>query len=212
MEHKSLAKRIGLAGMACALCASVGVGTAFAYYTDTTNAQGTLSYSLAPSTDFSKEEITAEGKTIAIENTTDAPCMVRVKLFFAEKNVSVNVRGDKWAQLAEDDGWFYYTEPLLTKGACTEDLLAVIEVQEGANDVFDVTVVQECVAAYWDGGADDGCYVGDFVVSAGDGDAAKAPIKVTDMKPIPGASADAGVAIKGFTMTADKTDNGTEGN
>ena len=198
MKKRSLARRIALAGVACALCASVGVGSAFAYYTDTTNAQGSLPYSVDPNTtiDEGKDEDRLS-KHISIKNTTNAPCLVRVKLFYAEQNVSVTVTGDEWAQLNPDDGWLYYREPLMGKDAATTDLFAKVVVNEDtANAIFDVTVVQECVPVY----QLDGGYAGDFASADG-----KVPVKVSDMNALP----KDGVALKGFTM---KGDNEMEAN
>ncbi len=198
MKKRSLARRIALAGVACALCASVGVGSAFAYYTDTTNAQGSLPYSVNPQTTITEEEPgESTDKHISIKNTTDVPCLVRVKLFYAEQNVSVNVTGENWAQLNPDDGWLYFTAPLMNKDAATTDLFAKVDVKkETARVEFDVTVVQECVPIY----QLDGSYAGDFATADG-----KVPVKVSDMVKLP----ENGVALKGFTM---KADNGTEAN
>ncbi len=198
MKKRSLARRIALAGVACALCASVGVGSAFAYYTDTTNAQGSLPYSVDPKTTIDEGKDEDElSKHISIKNTTNVPCLVRVKLFYAEQNVSVTVTGDQWAQLDPDDGWLYYAEPLMGMDAATTDLYAQVTVnEETANTTFDVTVVQECVPIY----QLDGSYTGDFPSADG-----KVPVKVSDMKVLP----KDGVALKGFTM---KVDNGTEAN
>lgn len=154
MKRSYLTKRFGLAVAACALCIAAGVGTTFAYYTDATMAIGTLPYAADdPKTEI-KEEVDPAGKDISLTNTSDAPCVVRVKLYFAEANADISIYGKanaNWGFENEDaSGWIYYNE-ILWPDETTSVLRADITSQDKtkALDNFAVNVVAQCVPVTW---------------------------------------------------------------
>lgn len=167
MKRSYLTKRFGLAAAACALCIAAGVGTTFAYYTDSTNAQGMLDYSAdEPKTDID-EKIDDDGKSITLTNNSDVPCIVRVKLFFSEMNADVKITNrmnesqdenikvapGEWGVLNPEklDGWIYFNE-ILWPGQTTSVLRAEIstpDAKTNALDKFKVQVVSQSVQARW---------------------------------------------------------------
>lgn len=161
MKHSYLTKRFSLAFLAIVLCIAAGVGTTFAYYTDATEARGSLPYNLDnPGTEIT-EEVDDAGKSITLTNTSDAPCVVRVKLYFAEMNASIAVYGQNNAEWGFENndsssGWIYYNK-VLWPGETTSVLRAEItsEGKDKALDDFAVNVVAQCVPVIWQDGEGD---------------------------------------------------------
>lgn len=148
-----LSKRLGAAAVAVGLCLAVGVGGAFAYYTDSTSAKGTVPVAIGTPTTEVEEggEGTAE-KIITVKSTGDAPAAVRVQLFWGESEADVDVElGEGWV---ERDGWYYYTQPLWKKDDVTSSIVAEATAKRNSKDElpasFDVAVVQQCAALTWD--------------------------------------------------------------
>lgn len=116
--------RYGIAVLAAALVLSLGVaaGTAFAYYTDTQQAKGMISFSYVPdnpgnpedpkdpdtpTTDVDEGPDTEGQKTVAVKNTGTVDAMVRVKLFYPDfpegSDVSIEtVFGDEASEWTQD--------------------------------------------------------------------------------------------------------------
>lgn len=154
MKHPKSIKRLGAAALAVSLCAAVGVGTTFAYYTDATSAVGSLPYragTFTPSSDI-QESLEGTNKTISVVNTGGAPILVRMKVLYAQSNATVTVGsvGAGWHR--GDDGWFYYDQPLWNQGDATTALVAAVEPLTGDNVMseFNVTVIQQCAPVVWD--------------------------------------------------------------
>lgn len=153
MRKSSLAKRVAVA-LSVALVVSLGVGgTAWAYYTDTTKAAGMIQFKYDPNppTTEVQEERDGTDKIISVRNTGEVDAMVRVKVF--DPNISgVKLSfdaADGWTQAVNEneEGWWYYTEPI-APGASTPDLKAVVKVDtEKVTHGFDVIVVQQCATA-----------------------------------------------------------------
>ncbi len=169
MKNLSSKGRIGLAAVAAALCVCVGVGSALAYYSDTTSAQGTLPYDASrPKTDITEEHDPngPTNKVITVANQKDVVSLVRVKLYFANQDVTVIASGQDWAK--GSDGWLYYTQPLQAKGSVTSQLLAAVKIASPTFPSFDITVEEQAVPALWD--EEQGCYKGKFATAGADGD------------------------------------------
>lgn len=164
MKRTNLIKRLGAAAVAIALCMSATVGTTLAYYTDATQAEGSLLYKWgAPSTDIT-EDPDGTNKVISVQNTGDAPVLIRVKALYAQVNADIKIgEGTESGWVTDGNGWFYYSEPLWNKGDSTSKL--VFEVNPNDNelslDEFNVTVLQQCAALAWDDDAKS--YAGTFV-------------------------------------------------
>lgn len=154
MRKQSLAKRLALM-MSVALALSLGVaGTAYAYYTDSTKAEGMMTFSYDPNPPTTEVDETVEGtnKIISVRNTGEVDAMVRVKVFdphIPGLNVSYeNTEG--WNQAVNDneEEWWYYTEPLAPKAA-TPAFKVIVTTEVGAKlpQSFDIVVVQQCTDA-----------------------------------------------------------------
>lgn len=191
MKNSYLTKRFGLAFLAIALCIAAGVGTTFAYYTDATSAAGSLPYNADKPQTTIEEDKDPAGKSITLTNTSQAPSVVRVKLYFAETNADIMIYGQANANWGFDDndpdsGWIYYNE-ILWPGETTSVLRADITSQgkDKALDDFAVNVVAQCVPVTWqDGEGDESGYeVGNFddtIVNFGE------IMGITKGSPVPG--------------------------
>ena len=139
-----------LAATTVALVLGMGMGSAWAYFTDTTTATGSLQ--IMPETTRITEENGGGTKTIRIQNTSEkAPVWVRARVFAAAE-LGADASGEKWS--GSIDGWYTYgevlpagqeTEPLTVKFALKDG--KTDENQEGAEtgDEMNVVVVYECV-------------------------------------------------------------------
>lgn len=148
MKLNHLIKPFGLAALAIALCLGLSVGVTYAYYTDATEASGTITIPVDPTTTTIDEDPDEAGKTIQIVNESDSPAIVRVKLYYADANAAVTVSGEKWS--LGEDGWLYYTDVLW--GAQETDALRADITSDGKTDAlndFDVTVVSQGVPVEW---------------------------------------------------------------
>ncbi len=190
MKRIGISKRTGLACLAITLCLCMGVGTAFAYYTDTTKAQGTIPVTFENPGTHIEEEPDGLNKDITIVSDSDVPVLVRVKLYYAEHDASVTLvpetAGD-WATVG-DDGWIYYTKPLAAKGDMSSVLKASVVLGANANPEFDLVVEQQATKAYWNETEDSGSYAGKFL---------GVEIDMSGATPIP----EDGLALKGLAMT-----------
>lgn len=153
MQKSALSKRVA-AALSVALVVSLGAaGTAWAYYTDTTKAAGMIQFKYDPNPPTTEVQETPDGtdKIISVQNIGEVDAMVRVKVFDPEINgVELSFEpGDGWTQAVNEneEGWWYYTEPI-APGASTPDLKAVVTVDtEKVTHGFDVIVVQQCATA-----------------------------------------------------------------
>ena len=115
MKSSYLTKRIAVAGLAICLFALTTVGVSLAYYTDTSNASGSVPFATSPGTEI-EEEFDGMNKDIAIKNTGDVPVVVRFKAVYPSEefaSVSVGSTSSNWVVLNSDDGWIYYAQPLM---------------------------------------------------------------------------------------------------
>lgn len=193
MRNSYLTKRFGLAFLAIALCIAAGVGTTFAYYTDSTAAKGSLVYSAdQPSTDI-YEKVDNAGKDISLKNTSDVPVMVRVKLYFSDANADITLQGKEntdWGFVKDSDtatDWIYYNK-VLWPGEPTSVLRAEIKAKAGDEvlDNFKVNVVSQSVRTIWVEDDNGGYEAGDFdgnVVNIGAIKGIEQPITITGQKP-----------------------------
>lgn len=133
MKRTFLKKRTALAVLAVALGLGVMSGPTLAYYTDTTQANGSIPFSLTPETppppvdpeepeeptpppeepdeptppppgtDI-QEEIEGTNKIIRVENVGKTDVAVRVRAFYGTANATVKFAGEGWGTRAEGDG------------------------------------------------------------------------------------------------------------
>ena len=153
MKRTFLKKRTALAVLAVALGFGVMVGPTLAYYTDTTQANGSIPFSLTPETppppgtDI-QEEIEGTNKIIRVENVGETDVAVRVRAFYGTANATVEFVGDGWGTRAEGDGeegWLY-GRTVLKPGEVSDALYIKVEPVKNAQvDSFDIAIVQQCV-------------------------------------------------------------------
>lgn len=152
MRKSSLAKRVAVT-LSVALVVSLGVaGTAWAYYTDTTKAAGMIQFKYDPNPPTTEVQETPDGanKVISVQNTGEVDAMVRVKVFDPQiSGVKLSFKAAPgWTQAVNgnDEGWWYYTQPI-APDASTPELKAVVTVDASVDHGFDVIVVQQCASA-----------------------------------------------------------------
>lgn len=145
-------KRIYLAAAALAIVATLGIGSAMAYFTTYVLADGGVELSMGSSITIPKEEMDLHYKIISIENTGDYDCYVRVKAFVGAENGDLvfSDEDDKWTPDA--DGYWYYSD-IVKPGETTSTVkLAVLGLKETpeAGEAFNVIVVEECTPVRFD--------------------------------------------------------------
>ena len=159
MKRTFLKKRTALAVLAVALGLGVMVGPTLAYYTATTEANGSIPFSLTPETPPPpeepeepgteiQEEIEGTNKIIRVENVGKTDVAVRVRAFYGTANATVEFVGDGWGTRAEGDGeegWLY-GRTVLKPREVSKPLYIKVEPVKGAQvDSFDIAIVQQCV-------------------------------------------------------------------
>lgn len=150
MKSSYLTKRIAVAGLAICLFALTTVGVSLAYYTDTSNASGSVPFAI--DTEIN-EDFDGMNKDITIENTGNVPVMVRLKAIYPSEefaSVSVGSTSGNWVVLNSDDGWIYYAQPLVA-GAMTERLDVNVKPSDDAPSSFDIAVLQQYGAIRYEG-------------------------------------------------------------
>ena len=142
---------IACAGLALWLVHGMGAEPSAAYFTTHASAKGGYELQAGTETEI-HEEIDGLDKHIRIENTGEADCFVRVKVFAGSvAEISYTLEGGSW-QMGEGEYWYY--GKILAPGEFSEELAASIKIPEGMEDKmenFDVVVVQECVPVFYRG-------------------------------------------------------------
>ena len=148
-------KNVLLAATACILILSAGAGSAWAYFTTYTEAQGGYAIQLG-SQSTAEETLDSWTKHVAVTNdAASGPVFIRAKAFAgSEYRLSYSSANGKWTLGADD---FYYYSDIVEAGGSTEVLDIKIddvpvEVKDG--DSFNVVVVYESTpVVYKDGEA-----------------------------------------------------------
>ena len=132
------------AGLGVALVLSLGIGSAGAYFTDWTEANGGLPISVTPSTE-PEEEYGAREKKLVVRNNGTAPVFVRARAY---ASCDVEIAGEGWT--ADENGeWWNYDQQVPAKkggtpGATTALTMHVTFPEEAAeSDEYNVIVVYE---------------------------------------------------------------------
>lgn len=107
-----------LAIVAVILVLGMSIGTAWAYFTDTTTVEGSISIKVKPETTL-LEDNAPGSKSIRITNTSEAASVwVRARAY-ASADLGADASGTNWSGSIAD--WYVYDEPLAA-GAQTEPL------------------------------------------------------------------------------------------
>lgn len=143
-------KNLCLAAAALTLAAGVSVGSTMAYFTTYTTASGGAKLQLGTPAIVPDEEVVGMAKRIAVENTGDMDCFVRVKVFAGEKYQSglVFVPDEEGTWSQGDDG-YYYCSQIIPAGGKSNTFTVKIDAMDSEDD-FNVIVVQECTAVLYD--------------------------------------------------------------
>ena len=124
----------------CAACA----GVTGAYFTTYTTARGGAAVYALSKIDIPEENVTNLEKDITLHNDGTHECWARVLILCPEGYGIRLVDGTGWSHTAGDDYWYYNS--VLPAGATTGHALKVwINVPEGAQEDFNVVVIEECV-------------------------------------------------------------------
>lgn len=134
-------KMFVLSAAALVMVGSLKLSGAMAYFTTSVTAKGGHPVTMGSETTI-KERFANWTKHITIQNTGDAACWVRVKVFAGSQfELQYSDENGKWS--LGPDGYWYYSDIVLV-GADTGELMAKITVPEEYKDSFDVVVIQEC--------------------------------------------------------------------
>lgn len=153
----SLAKRASIVAIAAVLATVAIAGTAYAYFTAYTQANGGHTLELGYSTEIT-EDVTDGVKTISMKNTGDIDVKVRIQIFYGSGiNNSIAVvipDADGWTKTG-DNMWEY--DGVLAPDANTSDLKVEVRVADGVDDPssvdlsnFDVIVIGQTSPVYYD--------------------------------------------------------------
>lgn len=160
--------------LALVACLSVMATTAFAYYTDTSKANGLIAFSWTPDNPDNpddpddpddptdpedpkdpeepktevEEDLEGLNKHIAVKNTGEVAALVRVQLIYPDPE---HMAGDVSINVVpgEDwvkgqDNWYYYLEPI-QPGETTPTIEVTVTVEDKDNlRPFDIVVIQQC--------------------------------------------------------------------
>ena len=145
-------KRICLAAAALAIVATLGIGSAMAYFTTYVLADGGVELSMGSSITIPIEKMDKISKIVSIKNVGDYDCFVRVKAFAGAENGEPKFSDEdgKWTPGA--DGYWYYSDivkPGETTGSVKIAILRLEDTPE-AGEAFNVIVVEECTPVRFD--------------------------------------------------------------
>lgn len=148
-----LTKRVSIIAVATALCLVAFAGTALAYFSDLTIANGQKSINLGYSTE-TVEEKDGLDKHIVMTNTGDTDVMVRVQMFYPTSDpdtIKVTVEGTNWREVEGSEAHMFVYDKVLAPGEETEILLATVDIKnvEAAPNQFDVIVVGQTAPAVY---------------------------------------------------------------
>ncbi|MDD3278193.1 MAG: hypothetical protein PHG16_04830 [Lachnospiraceae bacterium] len=144
-------KKAGLAALALVLVAALSIGTALAYFTTYSSAEGTVTMDMGFTETVPHEKVDKDGKHVTIENVGDYDCYVRVKAF-ASIELKYQAPGNDWNE--GEDGYWYYDKILPAKKTSSELTISYtypVVSDEDKNQEFNIVVVQECAPVIYDG-------------------------------------------------------------
>ena len=133
--------KIILTAICLALVLGLSIIPAMAYFTDYTQAEGSVKVDLGFETTMD-EQVDGFVKTITISNAGPESCWVRARGYSGD-GISLSYEGKNWSE--GKDGWWYY-KPVLDGGKTTDTLkVNISDMPENAKegDRIDVTVVYE---------------------------------------------------------------------
>ena len=143
-------KNLCLAGAALILTAAVSVGGTMAYFTTYTRAYGGGEIRLGTTTIEPDEEVVNMQKRIAVKNTGDFACFVRVKVFAGDKyQAGLVFTPDAEGTWSQGSDGYYYCSKIVQPGETSPTFTIQIDDMDSEEN-FNVIVVQECTAVLYD--------------------------------------------------------------
>ena len=150
MKKKWNKKNLCLAAAAFTLVAGVSVGGTMAYFTTYTVASGGAEIKLGNTTIIPDEEVVNMEKRIAVTNTGDMECFVRVKVFAGNKyQPGLKFTPDAEGTWSQGDDGYYYCSQIIPAGGTSNTFNVKIDDMDSEDD-FNIIVVQECTAVLYD--------------------------------------------------------------
>ncbi len=150
MKKKWNKKNLCLAAAAFTLAAGVSVGGTMAYFTTYTMASGGAEIKLGTTTIIPDEEVVNMEKHIAVTNTGDFDCFVRVKVFAGDKyQPGLKFTPDAEGTWSQGDDGYYYCSQIVPVGGTSNTFNVKIDNMDSEDD-FNIIVVQECTAVLYD--------------------------------------------------------------
>ena len=150
MKKKWNKKNLCLAAAAFTLVAGVSVGGTMAYFTTYTVASGGAEIKLGNTTIIPDEEVVNMEKRIAVTNTGDMECFVRVKVFAGDKyQPGLKFTPDAEGTWSQGDDGYYYCSQIIPAGGTSNTFNVKIDDMDSEDD-FNIIVVQECTAVLYD--------------------------------------------------------------
>lgn len=152
MKRKLSKKTIGLTAAALMLTASVGAGSAMAYFTTYAEAKGGVVLDLGFTGTEIEEKVVDGKKQLQLENTGEYDCYVRLKALTGDayKDNIMYAEPDgagKWTPGA--DGYYYYSDIVAPGGLTSQlDVSFAFPTEEPAD--FNIIIVQECTPVLYD--------------------------------------------------------------
>ncbi len=145
---------ICLVAAAAVLVGTVSIGSAMAYFTAYTQAEGGVVLDLGFTETTPVEKVVDGVKQVVIKNTGDFDCYVRMKALVGDSYAVTYTEPDgagKWTP--EADGFYYYSDIVKAKTGVTTQLDVNITFPVPENGVapdFNVILVQECTPVLFD--------------------------------------------------------------
>ena len=150
MKKRWNKKNLCLAAAAFTLVAGVSVGGTMAYFTTYTTASGGAEIKLGTTTIVPDEEVVNMEKKIAVKNTGDFDCFVRVKVFAGDKyQPGLQFIPDGEGTWSQGEDGYYYCSEVIPAGGTSKTFTVKIDDMESEED-FNIIVVQECTAVLYD--------------------------------------------------------------
>ena len=115
-----------------------------------TVASGGLKIKLGNTTIIPDEEVVNMEKRIAVTNTGDMDCFVRVKVFAGNKyQPGLKFTPDAEGTWSQGDDGYYYCSQIIPAGETSNTFNVKIDDMDSEDD-FNIIVVQECTAVLYD--------------------------------------------------------------
>lgn len=149
---KKKMKTICLSAAALVLAMGVMVGTAMAYFTTYTVADGGVTLDLGFTHTEINEEVINGKKQLVLENTSDYDCYVRLKALTGNAHkdgIAYSEPEGAGLWTPGTDGYYYYNAIVEAGGTTSQIDVSFVLPQENQTD-FNVIIIQECTPVLLD--------------------------------------------------------------